>query len=156
MQKSMWVKIKYANVCNLYSIDHIDLSSIYARLQLGTQEELRGCVDFALQHIFLPHFWNNRSVLQFHVMRERPHTNLLLCCWTFPGMGSLLNHLRKKHEADADTCQQEPRNTIAGFWHSQTPNLQRKAMLVHPTVLTTMLTKFPLHNGFAEVRWFPH
>lgn len=29
MQKSMWVKIKYANVCNLYSIDHIDLISIY-------------------------------------------------------------------------------------------------------------------------------
>lgn len=38
----------------------------------------------------------------------------------------------------------------------QTSNLQRKAMLVHPAVLTTMLTKFPLHNGFAEVRWLPH
>lgn len=56
------------------------------------------------------------------------------------------------NEPDADTCQQEPRNTIAGCWNSQTPNLQRKAVLVHPAALTTMLTKFPLYSGFAEVR----
>lgn len=88
--------------------------------------------------------------------REKPQANFLLCCWTFPEMGSLLNHLRKNHEPDADTCQQEPRNTIAGCWNSQTTNLQRRAVLVRPAARTTMLTKFPLYNDFAEVRWLPH
>ena len=91
----------------------------HLHLHVGTQEELRQCVDFALQHTFLPQFWNDRSILQFHVTKQRPHANFLLYCWTFPEMGSLLNHLRKKHEPDADTCQQEPRNTIAGCWKSQ-------------------------------------
>ena len=122
---------------------------------ISTQEALGDHVDFALLQILLPLFWNNRSVLKSFVTRKAA-CKYSFVFLNFSRNGHLLNHLRKKHEPDANTCQQEPRNTISGCWNSQTPNLQRKAMWVHPAVLTARLPKFPLHNGFAEVRWLPH
>lgn len=149
------MRIKYANICDLYSCTHIDLTNIYT-CKWGFEKSWKNMWLLPSCILSYPNF----EVLGQScnaIPREKPQANFLLCCWTFPEMGSLLNHLRKKHEPDADACQQEPRNTIADCWNAQTlTNLQRKAALVHPAALTTMLTKFPLYSGFAEVRWLPH
>lgn len=155
MQQSMWVKIEYANLCNLYSSIPLDLISFYT-YKWAFKKSWKNVWLLASCILSYPHLEIIGQSCS-PMPREKPQANFLLCCWTFPELvGSLLNHMRKKHEPDADTCQHEPRNTIAGCWNSQTPNLQRKAVLVHPAALTTMLTKFPLYNGFAEVRWLPH
>lgn len=92
----MWVRIKYANIRNLYSCTCIDLTSIYT-CKWAFEKSWKNVWLLSSCILSYPNFEVIGQSCTA-MPREKPQANFLLCCWTFPEMGSLLNHLRKKHE----------------------------------------------------------
>lgn len=152
MPQSMWVRVKYANVCNLYSVAHKDLKDTYTCSghagKGASMWILPSCVlsypNFEIGQSCNSMSWE-RGRMQISFCAAELFQKWAVCLTTWErSMSQMQTHASKNPGTPL---------LAAGI---QTSNLQRKAMLVHPAVLTTMLTKFPLHNGFAEVRWLPH
>lgn len=119
---------------------------------MGSQKESREYVDF-----ITPHSPKFEMIGPFYnpMPQEKSQANLLHAAEPFQNWPVCLTTWERS------MSQMQPHASKNGGISLQTAEIHRLQIcqgkqLVHPAALTTLLTKFPLYNGFAEVRWLPH